>query len=151
MEVISQMKIKKIELKSHGDKRGQLVSIEQFKDIPFSIKRVYYIYDTKDGETRGHHAHKSLEQFLVCVKGSCKVKIDDGNIQEEFNLSRPTEGLYISDLIWREMSDFTSDCVLMVLASNVYDESDYIRKYSSFLEYVNKNQRSNKINQKGAI
>lgn len=120
----------------HGDDRGQLVSLEEFNDIPFRIKRVYYMYDTVSDAVRGKHAHKSLEQILICIHGSCKIRLDDGTDVKVVPLERPYEGLYIASNIWREMYDFSPDAVLMVLASEVYDESDYIRDYDRFLELV---------------
>ena len=121
----------------HGDERGQLVALEEHKDIPFEIKRVYYMYDTGKGVTRGQHAHKSLEQILICIHGSCKLMLDNGKEKKIVSLEKPYEGLYISNNIWREMYDFSSDAVLMVLASDVYKEEDYIRNYDEFLKFVN--------------
>lgn len=117
----------------HGDDRGQLVALEEFKDIPFEIKRVYYMYDTADGVTRGYHAHKKLEQILICIHGSCKIRLDNGTEKKVVPLEKPYEGLYVANNMWREMFDFSSDAVLMVLASELYDESDYIRNYDDFL------------------
>ena len=130
------MKVIKLNFESHGDMRGQLVAVEKNKDIPFDVKRVYYIYDTLEGVVRGRHAHKSLQQVLVCVHGSCKIKLDDGKEQEVVVLDKPNEGLYVSNVMWREMFDFSPDAVLLVLASELYDESDYIRDYDEFLKYV---------------
>lgn len=121
---------------SHGDSRGQLIAIEQLKDIPFEIKRVYYIYDTLPNVRRGFHAHKNLKQLLVCTSGECKILLDDGENKEIVTLSQPTEGLFVEGCIWREMFDFSPDAVLMVLASDYYDESDYIRDYGEFIKYV---------------
>ena len=120
----------------HGDDRGQLVALEEQKEIPFTIKRVYYMYDTVDGVTRGKHAHKSLQQILICVHGSCKILLDDGKEKEVVVLNQPNLGLYVSNVMWREMYDFSPDAVLMVLASELYDEADYIRDYDAFLAYV---------------
>ena len=132
------MQIKKVVFEPHGDYRGQLVALEEKRNIPFKIKRVYYMYDTIPGVARGHHAHKSLEQILICVHGSCKIRLDNGTETEEVSLKDPFEGLYISNDIWREMYDFSADAVLMVLASDYYDETDYIRDYDEFLKYVGK-------------
>lgn len=126
----------------HGDDRGQLVALEEFKDIPFRIKRVYYMYDTKEGVTRGFHAHKSLQQILICIHGKCKIRLDNGNEQKVIPLEKPYEGLYVSNSMWREMFDFSPDAVLMVLASELYDESDYIRSYDEFLAYVNRSSET---------
>lgn len=130
------MQIKKYEFQQHGDDRGQLVALEELKDIPFEIKRVYYMYDTGAGVRRGYHAHKSLEQILICIHGSCKILLDDGAEQSVVALEKPYEGLYVSNAMWREMFDFSPDAVLMVLASEYYDESDYIRNYDEFLAYA---------------
>ena len=124
----------------HGDDRGQLVAIEANKDLPFEIKRVYYIYDTLKGVRRGFHAHLNLQQILVCVKGSCKIHLDDGTETAEVTLDKQNVGLYISNNMWREMYDFSEDAVLLVLASEYYDEADYIRDYDKFIEFVNKNR-----------
>ena len=131
------MQIVKYVFQQHGDKRGQLVALEEHKDITFKIKSVYYMYDTGKGVTRGQHAHKSLEQILICIHGSCKLMLDNGKEKKIVSLEKPYEGLYISNNIWREMYDFSSDAVLMVLASDVYKEEDYIRNYDEFLKFVN--------------
>lgn len=136
------MQVIKYVFQPHGDERGQLVALEEYKDIPFRIKRVYYMYDTVPGVVRGHHAHKSLEQILVCIHGSCKVKLDNGKETKVIPLERPYEGLYISNDIWREMYDFSSDAVLMVLASEIYDESDYIRDYDEFIKFVQQREEN---------
>ena len=120
----------------HGDERGQLIALEEYNDIPFHIKRVYFMYDTIPGVIRGKHAHKSLQQILVCVHGSCKIKLDNGREKKVVVLEKPYEGLYVANNMWREMYDFSPDAVLMVFASEVYDESDYIRNYDEFLQFV---------------
>ncbi len=130
------MQILKYMFQQHGDERGQLVALEELKDIPFQIKRVYYMYETKDGIHRGFHAHKCLEQILVCIHGSCKILLDNGIEKKIVSLEKPYEGLYIAHSMWREMYDFSEDAVLMVLASEYYDESDYIRNYDQFLGMV---------------
>ena len=124
---------------SHGDARGQLIALEESKDIPFQIKRVYYIYDTKENVARGFHAHKKLKQVLICVSGSCKIRLDNGKESAVVTLAHPSEGLFLSHNIWREMYDFTPDAVLLVLASEHYEESDYIRDYNEFIKYTNNN------------
>lgn len=131
------MKYEIINFQKHGDDRGILVALEEGKEIPFKIKRVYYIYDTLPDVRRGFHAHKKLSQILICVHGSCKIHLDDGVDTTEIILNKPSMGLYITNNIWREMYDFSQDAVLMVLASEPYDESDYIRNYHEFLEFVN--------------
>ena len=128
------MQVKKYMFQPHGDERGQLVALEEYKDIPFEIKRVYYIYDTKQGVRRGFHAHKNLEQILICVHGSCKILLDNGREKENVLLDKPYEGLYIANDMWREMYDFSPDAVLLVLASRLYDEADYIRDYDAYVE-----------------
>lgn len=130
------MQITKYVFEPHGDERGQLVAIEEFRNIPFDIKRVYYMYDTVEGVSRGFHAHKKLQQILICVHGSCRIRLDNGKEQEVVLLDKPNEGLYVSNVMWREMYDFSPDAVLMVLASELYDEEDYIRNYDEFLKYV---------------
>lgn len=130
------MHIQKFEFCVHGDDRGQLVAVEAMKDVPFEVKRVYYLYDTVQGVRRGFHAHKNLEQVLICVHGSCKVLLDNGSETSDVVLDKPYEGLYIANNIWREMYDFSPDAVLLVLASQLYDESDYIRDYDEFLAFI---------------
>lgn len=123
-----------IEFKTLGDDRGSLVSLEQNKNIPFEVKRIYYIFGTKEGVSRGFHAHKNLQQVAICVKGSCRFVLDDGHNKDEIILDNPNIGLHINSFMWREMHDFSEDCVLVVLASELYDESDYIRNYNDFLK-----------------
>lgn len=130
------MEVKKYLFPPHGDDRGQLVAIEAMKDLPFEVKRVYYIYDTLPGVRRGFHAHRNLQQILVCVHGSCKIHLDNGSEQEEVLLDKPFEGLYIANDMWREMYDFSEGAVLLVLASEHYDEADYIRNYEDFRKLV---------------
>ncbi len=132
------MQVVKYAFQQHGDDRGQLVALEEFKDIPFEIKRVYYMYDTGEGVHRGFHAHRSLEQILICIHGSCKVLLDNGTEKKVISLEKPYEGLYIANDMWREMYDFSSDAVLLVLASDFYKEEDYIRDYDVFLKEVGK-------------
>ena len=130
------MQVVKYVFKPHGDERGQLVALEEWRDIPFEIKRVYYMYETVNGVVRGRHAHKSLEQILICIHGTCKILLDNGSEKKVVPLEKPYEGLYISNDMWREMYDFSTDAVLLVLASQPYDESDYIRDYDEFLDFV---------------
>jgi dTDP-4-dehydrorhamnose 3,5-epimerase-like enzyme len=115
-----------------GDDRGSLVALEANKTVPFDVKRVYYIFGTQAGVSRGFHAHRALQQVVVCVTGKCRMVLDDGQVREDVWLDSPTKGVLIGDLIWREMHDFSTDCVLLVLASELYDESDYIRSYNEF-------------------
>lgn len=136
------MEIKIVKLEEHGDYRGTLIALEQMINVPFDIKRVYYMYNAVPGVRRGFHAHKQLKQILVCVKGSCKILLDDGTEKVEVSLDEPNKGLIIESHLWREMFDFSDDAVLMVLASELYDESDYIRNYDEFLEYIKENHRN---------
>lgn len=135
------MEVKKYLFQQHGDARGQLVALEELKDIPFEIKRVYFMYDTVEGVRRGYHAHRKLEQILFCVHGSCKIHLDNGHEKKEVILDRPYEGLYIANNMWREMYDFSPDAVLMVLASEYYSEDDYIRDYDEFMKFVEENEQ----------
>lgn len=130
--------IQLIDLRSLGDERGSLIAIEANKHIPFEVKRVYYIFGTQPGVSRGFHAHKNLQQLAVCVSGKCRMLLDDGINKESVWLDSPTKGLLIGNNVWREMHEFSDDCVLLVLASEHYDESDYIRDYSEFCSAVNK-------------
>ncbi len=125
-----------IDLPSRGDARGALVAIEGGNDLPFEIKRVYYIYATQQGVSRGFHAHKKLRQVAVCVAGSCEMVLDDGVEKTSFLLNDPSRAIVIDPLIWHEMHHFSPDCILVVFADDAYDESDYIRQYASFLETV---------------
>lgn len=127
-----------IDFKTLGDERGSLIAIEEGYNAPFDIKRVYYIFDTKQGVERGFHAHINLKQIAIAVKGSCTFVLDNGKTRKEIKLINPNQGLFIEGLIWREMKDFSADCVLVVLASEHYDESDYIRDYDKFIEEVNR-------------
>lgn len=133
------MQVVKYMFQPHGDERGQLIALEEFKDIPFEIKRVYYMYDTAEGVIRGFHAHKKLEQILICIHGSCKVLLDNGEEKKIVPLEKPYEGLYVANNMWREMYDFLQ-CSFVVLASEFYDESDYIRDYDEFLKFVGKKE-----------
>ena len=135
------MQVVKYVFQPHGDDRGQLVALGEFIDIPFEIKRVYYMYETGEGVRRGFHAHKSLEQILICIHGTCKILLDNGFEKKIVPLEKPYEGLYISNDMWREMYDFSPDAVLLVLASDLYDESDYIRDYDEFIKMVNSKEK----------
>ena len=128
--------IKIISFNPLGDERGSLVALESNKSVPFDIKRVYYIFGTKEGVSRGFHAHLNLKQVVVCVKGSCRFVLDNGKQKEEIILDDATEGLLIEGLTWREMYDFSPDCVLIILANKYYNENDYIRDYDEFLKEI---------------
>ncbi len=119
-------------LSARGDDRGNLVAIEAFAEVPFAIERAYYIYGTRPGVTRGHHAHRNLRQLLVAVTGSCTIAVTDGRASASVLLDEPTRGMMIEGLIWREMRDFSADCVLLVLADARYDEHEYIRDFETF-------------------
>lgn len=121
--------------KHHSDRKGNLSVVENGNDIPFSVKRVYYLYDVPGGESRGGHAHKALRQLIVSVSGSFSVTLDDGNNKKTFVLNRPYQGLLVVPGIWRTLDDFSSGSVCLVLASEKYDASDYIRDYKEFLDY----------------
>ena len=124
-----------ISLQVHGDDRGSLIALENGRhNLPFDVKRVYYIYGTKEGVSRGFHAHKKLKQLLIAVSGSAAIKCEYNGSQKEYTLNRPDEGLLIEGLVWREMHDFSPDCVLLVLADDYYNESDYIRDYQMYLK-----------------
>lgn len=127
-----------INFKPLGDERGSLVAIEAEKSVPFSVRRVYYIFGTKDGVERGFHAHKALNQVAVAVAGSCEMVLDDGETQATVLLDSAEKGVLIGPGIWRVMKNFSPDCVLLVLADQHYDEADYIRNYEAFKEWVSK-------------
>jgi dTDP-4-dehydrorhamnose 3,5-epimerase-like enzyme len=131
--------IEMIDFKVLGDERGSLVALEGNKSVPFDIKRVYHIFGTKEGVSRGFHAHKNLKQVAVCITGSCRFVLDNGKKKEEVILNDAAKGLLVENFIWHEMYDFSSNCVLMVLANDYYDESDYIRDYQEFLKTINNN------------
>lgn len=138
------MEIRKYSFQEHGDERGQLIALEESKEIPFAIKRVYYMYDTGEGVRRGFHSHRTLEQILICIHGSCRVMLDDGAERQNILLDKPYEGIYVGPDMWREMYDFSPDAVLLVLASQLYDENDYIRNYDLFLDSI-KDREKDKI------
>ena len=119
-----------------GDHRGQLVVIEGKNDVPFDIKRVFYIYGTQKDTPRGNHSHYKTKQYLIAVNGSCKVTLDNVKTKKTFDLDEPNKGLFQDALTWGTMHDFSDDCVLMVLASEYYNEVDYIRDYNEFLKTV---------------
>ena len=130
------MEITTFDFEEHGDERGILIALEEKRNIPFTIRRCYFMYNTQPNVSRGFHAHKTLRQVLICVHGSCKITLDNGTEKETVVLDRPNKGLFISSNIWRVMHDFSDDAVLMVLADQLYDESDYIRNYDDFLRYI---------------
>ena len=120
--------------KHHSDRKGNLTVVGKGLDVPFDVKRVYYLYDVPGGESRGGHAHKALYQLIVAVSGSFTVTLDDGTDKKTFVLNRPYTGLLVVPGIWRTLDDFSSGAVCLVLASEIYDEADYIRDYEEFLK-----------------
>ena len=124
--------------KHHSDRKGNLSVVQNGDTIPFDVKRVYYLYDVPGGESRGAHAHKELSQLIVAASGSFTVTLDDGKVKRSFLLNRPYQGLLVVPGIWRDLNDFSSGSVCMVLASHPYDKEDYIRDYDEFLEYKKK-------------
>ena len=131
------MEYKIIDFPVHGDHEGKLVALEKNADFPFEIKRVYYIWDTVHDAIRERHAHKNLQQVIICVKGECDFILDDGKNKETIHLDKPNRGLYISSNIWREFTNFSDDCVVIVLASEHYKPDDYIHDYKEFKKLAN--------------
>ena len=123
-----------INLSKHNDRRGSLIFLESKNHIHFSFERIYYLYDLKPGTKRGKHAHKKLEQLMIAISGSFDISLDDGRKKKVFHLSKPSEALYICPMMWRELYNFSSNSVALVLASYKYDEGDYIRNYDDFIE-----------------
>jgi len=119
----------------HSNRKGNLSVVENGKTLPFDVKRVYYLYDVPGGENRGSHAHRDLEQFIIAASGSFRVVLDDGHCKRSFFLNRSYQGLYVKPGMWRDLEDFSSGAVCMVLASDVYKKEDYIRNYQDFLDY----------------
>ena len=121
----------------HSDRKGNLTVVENGQTLPFDVKRVYYLFDVPGGENRGCHAHKELSQLIIAVSGSFTVLLDDGKCKRSIFLNRPYKGLYIKPGIWRDLEDFSSGAVCMVLASDLYNADDYIRNYNDFLMFRN--------------
>ena len=139
MKIMKNMKtiddVRLLTFPKFADARGNLSFAEEGQHIPFDIKRAYWIYDVPGGESRGAHAHKNLQQLIIALSGSFVVTLDDGVNKREFFLNRPYQGLYIQPGLWRNLEDFSSGSVALVLASELYDESDYIRDYDEFLKF----------------
>jgi len=139
MKILQQTELYQLlEFPIHGDHTGSLVALEKGDDFPFEIQRVYYVWGTDANVVRGHHAHKELEQVIVVTSGSCDFTLDNGREKQSVHLDKPNVGLYIKGNIWRTFTNFSPDCVVMVLASMHYDEADYIRGYDEFLKHLKK-------------
>ena len=130
------MEIERVKLQSHGDNGGMLIALEQDRNVPFEIRRVYYIFATQQDVHRGKHAHRHLHQLAVAVRGSVTFLLDDGSGPVEVTLNDPSQGLLLGRMVWRELYGFSEDCVLMVLADKLYDPADYITDYALFLHEV---------------
>lgn len=131
-----------IHLPQLGDRKGHITAVNGVQEIPFDVKRIFYLYDIPGGESRGAHAHKECHQFLVAASGSYEVLIDDGKVKKVFSLNRPTIGLHIPPGIWASEINFSAGAVCLVLASHEYNEKDYIRDYNQYLNYINDSQNS---------
>ena len=127
-----QSNVKLVQFEVHGDSRGSLIALECEKEVPFCVRRTYYIYGTQPGTPRGFHAHRNLKQLLIAVSGSVSIHCEFNGAKQEFQLDSPSKGLLIEGLVWREMHDFSEGAVLLVLASEHYSEEDYIRDYNVF-------------------
>jgi dTDP-4-dehydrorhamnose 3,5-epimerase-like enzyme len=130
------MDIKVLDFKVEGDELGYLIALESGKNVPFEFNRAYYIFDIAADDVRGKHAHKKLEQVLICARGKCRILFDDKKEKKTVELDRPNRGVVIPPMVWHEIFDFSPDCLLIAVASDLYDEGDYIRDYAKFLEAV---------------
>lgn len=130
------MELVTFDFKVRGDERGSLIAIEEQQDIPFAIRRIYYIFGTQEGVRRGLHAHRQLQQVMVCLNGSCMLLLDDGREKVNLTMDSKSRGIWLDRMIWHEMYGFSTDCILLVLASDHYNESDYIRVYDEFQQLV---------------
>jgi hypothetical protein len=140
MNAFSHTPCKLIDLPKIADPRGNLTFIEGCRHIPFDIKRVYYLYDVPGGSERGGHAHKNLHQLIIAISGSFDIVLDDGRERKRYHLARSYYGLYVCPMIWREMDNFSSGSVCLVLASELYSEEDYYREYADYLKAVDRPQ-----------
>lgn len=138
-----------IDLPRIYDPRGNLTVVEQLKEVPFDIKRVYWTYDVPGGESRGGHAHKKCQSFIIAVSGSFTVRLDDGHRHETYHLNHPYQGLLINTGVWRTLEDFSSGAVCLALASELFDENDYIREYDDFIRYVEDKEEGKGLDCKG--
>lgn len=134
------MNYKLYDLKDFGDERGSLIPLEGGNNVPFEVRRAFYIYDTKPSTPRGAHANKQSEFLLVVISGSCKVLIDDGKNKEIVELNRPNQALYLDKMIWKEMYDFSYNAIMLVLSNCKYDDSEYIRNYDDYIKLINQVQ-----------
>ncbi len=134
MNFVSDCKVIELD-KHHSDRKGNLSVVENGQQLPFPVKRAYWLYDVPGGESRGAHAHKELEQLIIAASGSFRVTLDDGTQKRSFYLNRPYQGLHVKPGIWRDLDDFSSGAVCLVLASEVYQAEDYIREYEEFLRF----------------
>jgi len=139
MEKTSVYNCSVIEIDKHHHEKGNISVIENNTTVPFEVKRIYYLYDVPGGESRGGHAHKELRQLVIAASGSFDVTLDDGKVKRTFSLNHPYQGLLIVPGIWRELNNFSSGSVCLVLASMEYDENDYIRDYKEFIEHKESN------------
>lgn len=130
------MTYKILNLNEIGDSRGYLVAVESNKNIPFEIKRVFYVYGSQENIVRGKHAHYTAEQLIICINGSCDFIVDDGNKCETIRMDNRTKALYIPAGVWDEFTNFSPNCVVVVFSNELYDPNDYISDYSEFLEYI---------------
>lgn len=128
--------VEKIDLRVISDDRGSLIALERYLNLPFGIRRIYFIFGTQEEVSRGYHAHRDLQQLIICVSGSCRITLDDGTKPVNYVLDMPNKAVLVRNMVWREMHDFSNDCVLMVVASEAYDERDYIRDHSEFLRLI---------------
>ncbi len=133
---MSMSDVKIIELPRINDQRGNLTFVESGRHVPFQIKRTYYLYDVPGGASRAGHGHRALQQLIIAMSGSFDVTLDDGKEKKKFHLNRSYNGLYVPPMMWRDLDNFSSGAVCMVLASEFYDESDYFREYEGFLAAV---------------
>lgn len=136
---------KVINIEEFGDERGKLAVVENSKNIPFDIKRIFYVYGVTDGKSRGNHANINSKFFMICLNGSCKVKINNGSQEEMVVLDTPCKGVFINSGTWKEMFDFSRDSVLLVLSDSFYDKDEYINDYKEFKSYIRRIQNESSL------